>query len=71
MSLQINLSEYISIERKDFFRTEKPVDTNLKVVFNPPYGERLNIDEEDFYSKIGDTLKQNYPGTNVWLTLEK
>ena len=62
-----NLSEYISIERKDFFRTEKPVDTNLKVVFNPPYGERLNIDEEDFYSKIGDTLKQNYPGTNVWL----
>lgn len=62
-----NLSEYITIERKDFFRTEKPVDTNLKMVFNPPYGERLNIDVEEFYSKIGDTLKQNYSGTNAWL----
>ncbi|WP_350291354.1 THUMP domain-containing protein [uncultured Croceitalea sp.] len=62
-----NLSEYITIERKDFFRTEKPTENNLKMVFNPPYGERLNIDVEEFYSKIGDTLKQNYSGTNAWL----
>ncbi|MFD2588281.1 class I SAM-dependent RNA methyltransferase [Croceitalea marina] len=62
-----NLSEYITIERKDFFKTEKPVDNSLKMVFNPPYGERLNIDVEEFYSKIGDTLKQNYPGTKAWL----
>ncbi|PWL37508.1 RNA methyltransferase [Flagellimonas aquimarina] len=62
-----NLSEYITIERKDFFRTEKPVDGKLHMVFNPPYGERLQIDVEDFYGKIGDTLKQNYPGTNAWL----
>ena len=62
-----NLSEYITIERKDFFRTEKLVDGSLKIVFNPPYGERLNIDVEEFYSKIGDTLKQNYPSTNAWL----
>ena len=62
-----NLSEYISLERKDFFRTKKPVDNSLKMVFNPPYGERLNINVEEFYSKIGDTLKQNYSGTNAWL----
>ena len=62
-----NLTEYITIARKDFFRTEKPVDGNLKMVFNPPYGERLYIDVEEFYSKIGDTLKQNYSGTNAWL----
>ncbi|WP_350291411.1 THUMP domain-containing protein [uncultured Croceitalea sp.] len=62
-----NLSEYITIERKDFFRTEKPTENNLKMVFNPPYGERLNIDVEEFYSKIGDALKQNYSGTNAWL----
>ncbi|WP_339335496.1 MULTISPECIES: THUMP domain-containing class I SAM-dependent RNA methyltransferase [unclassified Croceitalea] len=62
-----NLSEYITIERKDFFRTDKPFDTNLKMVFNPPYGERLNIDVETFYGKIGDTLKQGYPNTNAWL----
>jgi putative N6-adenine-specific DNA methylase len=62
-----NLTEYITIARKDFFRTEKPVDSSLKMVFNPPYGERLYIDVEEFYSKIGDTLKQNYSGTNAWL----
>ena len=62
-----NLSEYIEIERKDFFKTEKPVETTLHMVFNPPYGERLQIDVEDFYAKIGNTLKQNYPGTNAWL----
>lgn len=62
-----NLSEYITVERKDFFRTEKPLDARLHMVFNPPYGERLQIDVEDFYGKIGDTLKQHYPGTNAWL----
>ena len=62
-----NLAEYIEIERKDFFRSEKPLDSKLHMVFNPPYGERLPISEEEFYGKIGDTLKQNYPETNAWL----
>ncbi|MCL6266497.1 THUMP domain-containing class I SAM-dependent RNA methyltransferase [Flagellimonas myxillae] len=62
-----NLSDYIEIERKDFFRTEKPTDSKLHMVFNPPYGERLQINPDEFYSKIGDTLKQDYPGTDAWL----
>ena len=62
-----NLSDYISVERKDFFRTEKPVEGKLHMVFNPPYGERLPIEMEEFYGRIGDTLKQNYPGTEAWL----
>lgn len=61
-----SLSEYITIERKDFFKTEKPVSGPLHMVFNPPYGERLNVDVPTFYGKIGDTLKQGYPGTNAW-----
>ncbi|WP_422859379.1 THUMP domain-containing class I SAM-dependent RNA methyltransferase [Flagellimonas sp. S174] len=61
-----NLTEFISLSRKDFFRTDKPVDAKLHMVFNPPYGERLPIDADEFYAKIGDTLKQNYPGTNAW-----
>lgn len=36
------------------------------MVFNPPYGERLNIEMEEFYASIGDTLKKNYPGTDSW-----
>ena len=61
-----NLSEFISLSRKDFFRTDKPTNTKLHMVFNPPYGERLPIDAAVFYGKIGDTLKQLYPDTNAW-----
>lgn len=61
-----NLTEYIKIERKNFFESEKFTKNHLHMVFNPPYGERLNIEMEEFYGKIGDTLKQNYPGTDAW-----
>ncbi len=61
-----NLGDYISVERKDFFKTEKPNQGPLHMVFNPPYGERLPIDMPIFYGKIGDTLKQGYPGTGAW-----
>ena len=36
------------------------------MVFNPPYGERLDIEMESFYKAIGDTLKQGYPNTDTW-----
>ncbi|WP_089888085.1 THUMP domain-containing class I SAM-dependent RNA methyltransferase [Kriegella aquimaris] len=61
-----NLSEYITVERKNFFDSEKFNDGPLKMVFNPPYGERLNLDMEEFYASIGDTLKRSYPGTEAW-----
>ena len=61
-----NLSEYITVERKNFFMTEKPVEEHLHMVFNPPYGERLNVEMEEFYAEIGNTLKRNYPGTDAW-----
>ncbi|MAU72588.1 MAG: RNA methyltransferase [Pseudozobellia sp.] len=61
-----NLSEYIHVERKNFFDTEKYNEGPLHMVFNPPYGERLSLDMEDFYSSLGDTLKQSYPGTEAW-----
>jgi putative N6-adenine-specific DNA methylase len=61
-----NLEEYITVSQEDFFRTEKETRGPLHMVFNPPYGERLDIDLERFYREIGDTLKQSYPGTNAW-----
>ncbi|MDI1255904.1 MAG: THUMP domain-containing protein [Flavobacterium sp.] len=61
-----NLDEYITISEKNFFDTEKESKGPLHMVFNPPYGERLDIEMERFYKSIGDTLKQNYPGTNAW-----
>ena len=62
-----NLDEYISIEEKNFFDTEKTAVGKLHIVFNPPYDERLDIHMEEFYKNIGDTLKKNYPGTNAWM----
>ncbi|WP_224484801.1 THUMP domain-containing class I SAM-dependent RNA methyltransferase [Robertkochia aurantiaca] len=61
-----NLSEFITVEQRDFFETEKETKGPLHMVFNPPYGERLRLEAEAFYSSIGDTLKQGYPGTEAW-----
>lgn len=61
-----NLSEFITVERQDFFESEKENERHLHMVFNPPYGERLDIDMPVFYRNIGDTLKQFYPGTEAW-----
>lgn len=61
-----NLDEYVTISERNFFDTEKETQGPLHMVFNPPYGERLDIEMERFYREIGDTLKQNYPGTNAW-----
>jgi putative N6-adenine-specific DNA methylase len=61
-----NLDDYISIIQGDFFESKKENSGPLHMVFNPPYGERLNIELERFYREIGDTLKNNYQNTNVW-----
>ena len=61
-----NLDDYIKISERNFFETEKENKGPLQMVFNPPYGERLDIHLERFYREIGDTLKQSYPNTNAW-----
>lgn len=61
-----NLEEYIKISNENFFDSEKENEGPLHMVFNPPYGERLDINLERFYREIGDTLKQKYPNTNAW-----
>ncbi|WP_452224757.1 THUMP domain-containing class I SAM-dependent RNA methyltransferase [Lacinutrix chionoecetis] len=61
-----HLDEFITIKHEDFFKTQKAGENKLHMVFNPPYGERLDIEMESFYKNIGDTLKQNYPNTDAW-----
>lgn len=60
------LDDFIEIRHEDFFKTQKAGEDKLHMVFNPPYGERLNLDMESFYKAIGDTLKQHYPNTDAW-----
>jgi putative N6-adenine-specific DNA methylase len=61
------LEDFITWEQADFFTREKPVSGTLHMVFNPPYGERLQADIPELYKNIGDTLKQHYPDTHAWL----
>lgn len=63
-----HLDEFIHIQHEDFFKTQKGGSEKLHIVFNPPYGERLeNLNVEEFYGNIGTTLKHGYPNTNAWL----
>ena len=63
-----HLEEFITIKHEDFFKTRKGGDEHLHMLFNPPYGERLeSLNVEEFYANIGTTLKHGYPGTNAWL----
>jgi putative N6-adenine-specific DNA methylase len=57
----------ISFEKADFFETKKTFDNGL-LVFNPPYDKRIGLlNAEDFYDKIGSTLKHGYDGYDAWL----
>ncbi len=60
------LEEVIEVKKQDFFESKKDLFP-LLMVFNPPYDERITIKYDDFYKKIGDTFKQNYPNTLAWL----
>jgi len=63
-----HLDEFITIKHEDFFKTQKAGEEKLHMVFNPPYGERLeNLNVEEFYGNIGTTLKHGYPNTDTWL----
>tara|TARA_B100001250_G_scaffold363261_1_gene342509 strand:- start:3226 stop:4377 length:1152 start_codon:yes stop_codon:yes gene_type:complete len=55
----------IKVKNLDFFETE--INSGTFVIFNPPYGERIDLGVNDFYEKVGTTLKHNYQGCTIWL----
>ncbi len=61
-----NLDEFIDIVHDDFFSTKKETDRKLHMVFNPPYGNRLDVKPEMFYRTLGDVLKNHYRNTDLW-----
>ena len=61
-----NLESFISIRHDDYFKTTKSNTDFLHIIFNPPYGERLEINMEELYGNIGNTLKRNYSNSNAW-----
>ncbi len=72
MLLQIEYAQSGNEEKShhqtaDFFETLPQGATGL-IIMNPPYGERLDVENpKDFYKKIGDKLKFDYPDFNAWI----
>ena len=59
------LEDYIEIHCENFFESKKP-EGPTHLVFNPPYGVRIQGDIPEMYKSIGDTLKKNYSGAEAW-----
>jgi putative N6-adenine-specific DNA methylase len=55
----------IKVINSDFFETE--ISSGTFVIFNPPYGERLELEVNEFYELVGSTLKHKYQGCTIWL----
>jgi len=62
-----NLGVDIEVVKKDFLSTKKTDEDKLHILINPPYDKRITTDANELYKKIGDTLKNNYLFSDVWL----
>ena len=60
------MEDVIEVREQDFFESKKELFP-LLMVFNPPYDERIEIADDEFYKRIGDTFKKSYPNTLAWL----
>jgi len=60
------LSEGIRLKEVSFEESTPPVEKGF-IVCNPPYDERIRLDDAiAFYKMIGNTLKRNYSGYTAW-----
>ena len=61
------LNQYIELERRDFNEIEE-VPAGGTLISNPPYGERLNVEDiETLYHDMGFKFKHTFQGYNIWL----
>ena len=59
------LFDNIKVKTEDFF--DFVIEAGTFVMFNPPYGERIDLEINDFYEQVGTALKHKYQGCSVWL----
>jgi putative N6-adenine-specific DNA methylase len=63
----MELAGRAELGRMDFFKLKPRSESGL-LVLNPPYGERLPLEDAPaFYGKIGDALKANWSGYSAWI----
>lgn len=62
-----NLQNDIIFEISDFRNLDMKIEPGI-IITNPPYDERIKIDDiKKFYKEFGDTLKQKFTGFDVWI----
>lgn len=62
------LDREVNLQRKNFEKLEPPTETGGILMTNPPYDERLKVEEiENFYRKIGERFKHNWQGWTAWV----
>ncbi len=62
-----SLHKDITLDVKDF-RDARPPEGPGILVSNPPYGERIKVDElNELYHEMGNALKRNFEGWKAWL----
>ena len=63
---EAKVNEEVPVIPKNFFQLTAE-DNRGVLVFNPPYDERLEQNDPDFYASIGDRLKQEFQGYEAWV----
>ncbi len=65
---EAKVDDVVRIACMAFEEFDPPQGQGGVVIFNPPYGERMDKDDiEALYKSIGDTLKKKYAGYSAWL----
>ncbi|MBQ9214989.1 MAG: RNA methyltransferase, partial [Bacteroidales bacterium] len=67
-AINAGVGNFINFDYKDFFTSEDN-QSGLFLIMNPPYGERLESNEDmlAFYKQLGDTFKNHYKGSSAWV----
>jgi len=65
------IDELVRLSVADAFQKDFSAETPGTLIFNPPYGERLSLGDQQnetaFYKQIGDMLKQRFKGWTAWI----
>jgi putative N6-adenine-specific DNA methylase len=64
---ELKFGERVQLSLCDFLEVQPPEAQGI-LIMNPPYGERLPLDEaEEFYGNLGSRFKHSWSGWKVWI----
>jgi putative N6-adenine-specific DNA methylase len=63
----MEVADHVELGRADFFKLTPRTESGI-VVLNPPYGERMEVEDLALlYQSIGDRLKSTWKGFDAWI----